>query len=124
MFLSTFAMLAFATANPVIITPAAQAIGCHPQPGKVMGCVTNSHVVAQQRAMGTHQPVVALADNETAPRTIACHPDPSRNRGCFRPAPGALSNSKVKTAAATAAKAETARNETPAAPSETERKAS
>lgn len=120
MFLSTFAMLAFATANPVVITPAAQAIGCHPQPGKVMGCVTNSHVVAQQRAMGTHQPVVALADSETVERTIACHPDPSRNRGCFRPAPGA----KVKTAAATAAKAETARNETPAVPSETERKAS
>lgn len=120
MFLSTFAMLAFATANPVTITPAAQAIGCHPQPGKVMGCVTNSHVVAQQRAMGTRRPVVALADNETVERTIACHPDPSRNRGCFRPAPGA----KVKTAAATAPKAETARNETPAAPSETERKAS
>jgi hypothetical protein len=108
MFLSTFAMLALATApvapTHVTITPVANAIGCHPQPGKVMGCVTNSHVVAQQRAMGTHRPVVALVDNETVERTIACHPDPSRNRGCFRPAPGA----KVKTAAVTKAAPATA----------------
>lgn len=95
MFLSILSTLALAT-SPVTITQPAQAIGCHPQPGKVMGCVTNSHVVAQQRAMGTYQPAVALADHETVERTVACHPDPSRNRGCFRSAPGA----KVKPAMA------------------------
>ena len=86
--LSSLVLSASPLAPHITIAQPAQAIGCHPQPGKVMGCVTSSHVVAQQRAMGTYQPVVALADPDTAAR-MACHPDPSRNRGCFRPAPGA-----------------------------------
>jgi hypothetical protein len=91
MFLSIlFALALPAGGAPVAVTAPAQIIGCHPQPGKVMGCVTNSHVVAQQRAMGTYHPAAttALAGNDTAPR-VACHPDPSRNRGCFRAVPGA-----------------------------------
>lgn len=109
MLLSTFAMLALTAANPapVAINAPANAIGCHPQPGKVMGCVTNSHVVAQARAMGTHQPALELA-GDTTERTIACHPDPSRNRGCFRPAPAARVKPAlaVKPAAAPVATAE------------------
>jgi len=74
---------------PVTLNQPANVIGCHPQPGKVMGCAANSHAVAQQRALGTHRPTLALAKDDTVERTVACHPDPSRNRGCFRPAPGA-----------------------------------
>jgi hypothetical protein len=89
MLFTTFATLALSASAPTMIDQPLQAIGCHPQPGKVMGCVTNSHVVAQQRAMGTAPVVLAKVDDAAAPRTVACHPDPSRNRGCFRPAPGA-----------------------------------
>ncbi|WP_068088404.1 hypothetical protein [Novosphingobium rosa] len=87
MLFTLFATMALSASAP--IDQPLQAIGCHPQPGKVMGCVTNSHVVAQQRAMGTAPVMVAKADNANVERTIACHPDPSRNRGCFRAAPAA-----------------------------------
>lgn len=100
MLFTTFATLALSASAPTMIDQPLQAIGCHPQPGKVMGCVTSSHVVAQQRAMGTTQITLAKADNAAVERTVACHPDPSRNRGCFRPAPGAQVKPVVAKAAA------------------------
>lgn len=123
MLFSILTTLALATTPaPIAINQPLQAIGCHPQPGKVMGCVTNSHTVAQQRAQGRFQPATALAEREHVERTVACHPDPSRNRGCFRAAPGA----KVKPAmAARAAKTETAEaTPAPAQPSDAAAKSS
>jgi hypothetical protein len=81
------ATLALGAAAPSAIDRSPQVIGCHPHPGKVMGCVTSSHVVAQQRAKGIVPVVQARADDSTARRMIACHPDPSRNRGCYRAVP-------------------------------------
>jgi hypothetical protein len=126
--LLTTLALASAPAPHVTIAQSAQAIGCHPHPGKVMGCVTNSHTVAQQRAQGTYrpaaQPAVALADQATVERTVACHPDPSRNRGCFRPAPGARVKPAVAAKAAPAPTDIATAQDAPAQPSDASRKSS
>lgn len=62
-------------------------IGCHPHPGKVMGCAI-PYGGSKARAQSGKAP--PSAPTPTGPLRH-CHPDPSKNKGCMRPSPSARS---------------------------------
>jgi len=77
-----FSLTAWALASALTAPTASGAaalIGCHPHPGKVMGCAVPYGKVRAQGAKGpppTPAPTGPLRH---------CHPDPSKNKGCMRP---------------------------------------